>query len=377
MSFSWFSPSSNFSLISPSEIIQNGQKINNEVSVVAFTDSGKEYKYDLAYVTTLGNYDYKAPVFAATAKITAVVNKDNTIDLSWDEAVDDTAVGGYRVYVDGVAVYTEESTDTFNPVNGAYTTNKTEITLTNVDTTKSHTITVQAGDTWWKAAKTMGNFDKMASYNWTVKGLKLTTQAYEEPTTEEPTTKDPTTEEPTTEEPTTPSETPSGEVAADTDIVYTMLTGSEVNYVNGEKLVLRSEADFDKFVGVRVDGRLIDKANYTAYSGSTIVEISENYMAGLSNGKHEFEIVSKDGAAKAVVTVNKTENKTETVTNNEATVSNTNSNTAEVAADSSEVADKSNNTADLNNTFNYILAIILTAGIAFVIARKEYKNRMN
>lgn len=347
--------------------------INNEVSVVAFTDSGKEYKYDLAYVTTLGNYDYKAPVFAATAKITAVVNKDNTIDLSWDEAVDDTAVGGYRVYVDGVAVYTEESTDTFNPVNGAYTTNKTEITLTDVDTTKSHTITVQAGDTWWKAAKTMGNFDKMASYNWTVKGLKLTTQAYEEPITEDPTTEEPTTEEPATEEPTTPSETPSGEVAADTDIVYTMLTGSEVNYVNGEKLVLRSEADFDKFVGVRVDGRLIDKANYTAYSGSTIVEISENYMASLSNGKHEFEIVSNDGAAKAVVTVNKTE----TVTNNEATVSNTNSNTVEVAADSSEVTNSSKNTADLNNMLIYFLMILACGTISFVVARREYKNRMN
>ena len=113
---------------------------------------------------------------------------------------------------------------------------------------------------------------------------------------------------------------------------------SEVNYVNGEKLVLRSEADFDKFVGVRVDGRLIDKANYIAYSGSTIVEISENYMASLSNGQHDFEILSKDGSAKAVVVVNKPEN----VSDKDTTVSN--GAVTEVAADSSEVTNSSKNT---------------------------------
>ena len=150
-----------------------------------------------------------------------------------------------------------------------------------------------------------------------------------------------------------------------------MLTGSEINYVNGEKLVLRSEADFDKFVGVRVDGRLIDKANYTAYSGSTIVEISENYMAGLSNGKHEFEIVSNDGAAKAVVVVNKPEN----VSDKDTTVSN--GAVTEVAADSSEVTNSSKNTADLNNMLIYFLMILACGTISFVVARREYKNRMN
>ena len=37
--------------------------------------------------------------------------------------------------------------------------------------TKAHTITIQAGDTWWKAETTMGTFDKMAGFNWTNKGL--------------------------------------------------------------------------------------------------------------------------------------------------------------------------------------------------------------
>ena len=41
--------------------------VENKVQIVAFTDSGIEYKYPESTVTTLANYDYKAPVFAADA----------------------------------------------------------------------------------------------------------------------------------------------------------------------------------------------------------------------------------------------------------------------------------------------------------------------
>ena len=78
-------------------------------------------------------------------------------------------VGGYRVYVDGVPVYADANTKAFNPVNGTKTTTETTYTLTGLDLTKSHTITVQAGDTWWKAEQGMGDYDKMAGFNWTVK----------------------------------------------------------------------------------------------------------------------------------------------------------------------------------------------------------------
>ena len=146
----------------------------NTVEIVAFTDAGVEYKYPQAQITTLGSYDYKAPVFAENAKVTAEV-KDNDIVLTWTAATDDTAVGGYRVYVDGTPVVPEGKD--FNPVNGDYTTAETTYTVTGLDLTKDHTFTIQAGDTWWKAAQTMGTYDKMAGFNWTVEGISTTLSA--------------------------------------------------------------------------------------------------------------------------------------------------------------------------------------------------------
>ena len=146
----------------------------NTVEIVAFTDAGVEYKYPLAQITTLGSYDYKAPVFAENAKVTAEV-KDNDVVLTWTAATDDTAVGGYRVYVDGTPVVPEGKD--FNPVNGDYTTAETTYTVTGLDLTKDHTFTIQAGDTWWKAAQTMGTYDKMAGFNWTVEGISTTLSA--------------------------------------------------------------------------------------------------------------------------------------------------------------------------------------------------------
>ena len=146
--------------------------INNKVQIVAFTDAGVEYKYPEATVETLKNYDYKAPVWADDAKLTAEV-KGSDVVLTWPAATDDTKVGGYRVYVDGVPVYADANTKAFNPVNGTKTTTDTTYTLTGLDLTKPHTITVQAGDTWWKAEDGMGSYDKMAGFNWTVKGLSV------------------------------------------------------------------------------------------------------------------------------------------------------------------------------------------------------------
>jgi len=77
--------------------------IENKVQIVAFTDAGVEYKYPEATVKTLENYDYKAPVWSSDAAVTAKENEAGDIVLTWDAATDDTKVGGYRVYLDGVA----------------------------------------------------------------------------------------------------------------------------------------------------------------------------------------------------------------------------------------------------------------------------------
>jgi exo-poly-alpha-galacturonosidase len=146
---------------------------DNQIKVVAFTDAGVEYEYSMATAKTLLNYDYKAPVFGSDAKVTATPKENGDVVLSWDAATDDTAVGGYRVYVDGKAVLGSDE-KAFNPVNGAKTTKETTYTVSGLDLSKEHTFTIQAGDTWWKAETVMGTYDKMAGYNWTVKGISTT-----------------------------------------------------------------------------------------------------------------------------------------------------------------------------------------------------------
>ena len=158
--------------------------MENQITITAFTDAGLEYNMS-ATAETLENYDYKAPKWAADAKLTAEAQENGDLILTWDAAADDTAVGGYRVYVDGKAYGSDGNpvsadAEYFNPVNGAKTTTETTFTVKGLDLTKSHTITVQAGDTWWKAETSMGTFDKMAGFNWTNKGL-TTVYTYTEP----------------------------------------------------------------------------------------------------------------------------------------------------------------------------------------------------
>ena len=155
--------------------------IDNKVQIVAFTDAGVEYKYPEATVKTLENYDYKAPVWGSDAKLTAKENETGDIVITWDAAKDDTKVGGYRVYLDGIAYGSDKY---FNPVNGAKTTEETTYTIKKENlpegfkASDAHTVTIQAGDTWWKAETTMGAFDKMAGFNWTNKGLSTTVENY-------------------------------------------------------------------------------------------------------------------------------------------------------------------------------------------------------
>lgn len=78
----------------------------------------------------------------------------------------------------------------------------------------------------------------------------------------------------------------------------------------GDTLTLRVDADFAKFVGVYVDGKLVDKANYTATSGSTVITFSKEYMQSLSTGVHDIKVDFTDGQAITTVNVLATNPKT-------------------------------------------------------------------
>ena len=67
---------------------------------------------------------------------------------------------------------------------------------------------------------------------------------------------------------------------------YEILDGANGSWVlnSDGSLSIRGSGEFSKFVGVRVDGTLIDTTNYTAREGSTIITLEAAYLNTLSVG---------------------------------------------------------------------------------------------
>ena len=81
-----------------------------------------------------------------------------------------------------------------------------------------------------------------------------------------------------------------------------------------KELSFTSDAIYEDFIRVEVDGKTVDESNYTVKSGSTIVTLNADYVASLSEGNHTLSIVSTSGTATAGFTINKKETETVEIT---------------------------------------------------------------
>ena len=91
---------------------------------------------------------------------------------------------------------------------------------------------------------------------------------------------------------------------------YSFLEGNNLNYmINKDKYAkFRIDADYTKFENdgkVYVDGELVDPANYTSESGSTIITLKKEYVDTLSEGVHTLRVLFADGEATTTFTVAK------------------------------------------------------------------------
>lgn len=86
---------------------------------------------------------------------------------------------------------------------------------------------------------------------------------------------------------------------------YSILEGANSTWTQGTdgSLVIRGDGEVTKFLDVKVDGAIVDKANYTVIAGSTIVTFKPDYMQTLAVGSHTFEMIWSDGAAETNFTV--------------------------------------------------------------------------
>ena len=79
--------------------------------------------------------------------------------------------------------------------------------------------------------------------------------------------------------------------------VYAIIEGAGSTHQNKDsnEITIKSNGKFDKFQGIKVDENLVDKSNYTAKSGSTIVTLKADYLNTLSIGEHKIAFVYDDG----------------------------------------------------------------------------------
>ena len=68
-----------------------------------------------------------------------------------------------------------------------------------------------------------------------------------------------------------------------------------MNKGSKDGLTFKSNGEFEELIGVTVDGVMIDKKDYTAKDGSTIVTLSPEYLETLKAGKHTFDMVYQNG----------------------------------------------------------------------------------
>ena len=121
-----------------------------------------------------------------------------------------------------------------------------------------------------------------------------------------------TTKEPTETEPGTKERTCSvcgnketQELPVLPPVTYSIISGANSEWTRGTSagISIVSDAPFDKFESVKVDGTVIAAENYTAVSGSTKVTLAPAYLETVGVGTHSIEVVSNDGSASANFTV--------------------------------------------------------------------------
>ena len=146
---------------------------------------------------------------------------------------------------------------------------------------------------------------------------------------------------------------------------YKVIEGANSYWIQNtdETLTFRTDGDFSKFVGIKVDDDWIDKENYTAASGSTIVTLKSEYLKALSVGEHKITFVYKDGKVSSNFEVKESIRSTENSDNNE----------TENFEENSNISKSDNPKTGDNNILTY--TFLFTASILEIFGIIIYNNK--
>lgn len=161
---------------------------------------------------------------------------------------------------------------------------------------------------------------------------------------------------------------------------YRIIDGANSSWTQNTDgtVVIRGNGEFSRFHAVKVDGKVIDPANYAAKEGSTIITLKAEYLKTLATGSHTFAIVWDNGIAGTNFTVaaNTSGNHSGNNSNNNDSnhgsdnSGNTAGTAANTAAASAQELDKVPATGDPFGIWLTLFAISLI-GLAGMLARRK------
>lgn len=154
---------------------------------------------------------------------------------------------------------------------------------------------------------------------------------------------------------------------------YDILDGANSSWTQNSdgSLSIRGSGAFSKFVGVKVDGSLVDAKNYTVKEGSTIVTLKADYLNNLSAETHTFEILWTDGSASTTFTI--TADSSDNGNNNQNDNDNSNPDDNVLPDDSNKKYEAPKTGDDTPSVWLFILSII--SGTGLILTAK--KRRVN
>ena len=163
---------------------------------------------------------------------------------------------------------------------------------------------------------------------------------------------------------------------------YRIIDGANSSWTQNTDgtVVIRGNGEFSRFHAVKVDGKVIDPANYAAKEGSTIITLKAEYLKTLATGSHTFAIVWNNGIAGTNFTVaantsgnnsgnNSNNNDSDNSGNNDS--GNTAGAAANTAAASAQELDKVPATGDASGIWLTLFVISLTGLVGMLARRKK------
>ena len=157
---------------------------------------------------------------------------------------------------------------------------------------------------------------------------------------------------------------------------YRIIEGANSSWTQNTDgtVVIRGNGEFSRFHAVKVDGKVIDRANYDAKEGSTIITLKAEYLKTLATGSHTFAIVWNNGIAGTNFTVAANNgNNNSSSDQGGSNDSSDNTNTSTTSATGTNPAQEMDKVPATGDPFGIwlILFVISLTGLAGMLARRK------